>query len=97
MVEVENDLRRLTQGQRGAGGTGVAMMQAGHGIEQMGESGRTCGQRRAGLREATGGVPDLGTRAEPAKVGQQRAVRVDLGRIGGDPIGARAASSSSRE
>ena len=61
-----------------------AVMQAGHGVEQMGEAGSTRGQCRAGLRVAAGGVADLGAGAEPAKGGQQGAVGVDLRRVGGD-------------
>ena len=73
------------QRQRGAGGPGTPMVQAGHGVEQVGEAGGTGGQCRAGLGVGAGGMADLGAGAEPAKRGQQRAVGVDLGRVGGDP------------
>ena len=71
--------------QRRADRPGPAVMQAAHGVEQVGEAGRARGERRTRLGVAARGVADLRAHAARREVRQQRAVRVDLGRHGRDP------------
>ena len=84
MLEVEDQLGRGCQRQRRADRPGAAMVQAGHGVVEVGEARGTRGQRRARLGVVAGGVADLGADAQAAERGQQLARGIDLGRIGGD-------------
>ena len=60
-----------------------AMVQAGHGVVEMGEARGTRGQRRARLGVVADGMADLGADAQAPERGQELARRIDLGRIGG--------------
>ena len=75
MLEVEDQLGRGCQRQGRANRPGAAVVQAGHGVVEMGEARGTRGQRRARLGVVAGGVADLGADAPAPERGQQLARR----------------------
>ena len=87
MDEVEDQLGPFAVGECGADRAGAAVMQAAHGVEQMGEARGARSECRRGLRIAARRVADLDPRPARKEMPQQRPVGIDLGRHGGDADG----------